>query len=63
MTKCGIIISCAEITIGFDPDSYTVMETDGTATVTVRILEGELAVGRTVDVDFRTVDGFGLSGA
>ena len=41
-----------EAQIGFDPDSYTVNEEDGSVTLTVRVIKGSLA--REVQVGFMT---------
>ena len=47
------------VTIGFDPDQYSVNEDDGSVSLTVRVLAGELA--RAVSVNFFTVDGSATS--
>ena len=47
------------MTIGFDPDQYSVNEDDGSVSLTVRVLAGELA--RAVSVNFFTVDGSATS--
>ena len=49
------------MTIGFDPDEYFVNEEDGSVSLTVRVLAGELA--RTVSVNFFTEDGTATSSA
>ena len=51
-----------DVVIGFEPDIYTVPENDGPVIVTVRILQGGPGAGRTIEVLFRTADGFGLTG-
>ena len=38
--------------VGFDPDSYTVSEADGTATLTVKVISGTLQT--QVSADFST---------
>ena len=50
-----------DVTIGFLPDDYSVNEADGTVTLTVRVLAGQLA--RPVEVDFTTRDGTATSTA
>ena len=50
-----------DVTIGFLPDDYSVNEADGTVTLTVRVLAGQLA--RPVEVDFTTQDGTATSTA
>ncbi len=47
------------VTIGFDPSSFSVNETDGTATFTVRVLVGILE--RSASVTFSTMDGTATS--
>ena len=47
------------MTIGFDPAVYSVNETAGSVSLTVRVLAGQLA--RTVSVDFYTQDGTATS--
>ena len=42
--------------IGFNRESVTVNEADGTARLTVRVLTGELAPGATAEVEFNTAD-------
>ncbi len=49
------------MTIGFDPDVYSVNEEDGTVSLTIRVLAGQLA--RTVSVNFFTQDGTATSTA
>ena len=44
-----------EVVIGFDPETYTVDENDGFATLIVRVLSG--ALGKEVTVDFTTLPG------
>ena len=46
------IMSCAGVTIGFDPDTYSIVEGDRPVTVTVRLLSGTLET--TVDVSLHT---------
>ena len=48
-----------DVTIGFEPAAYTVNEDDGTVTLFVRVLDGELA--RPVTVGFNTEDGTATS--
>ena len=50
-----------DVTIGFLPVDYSVNEADGTVTLTVRVLAGQLA--RPVEVDFTTQDGTATSTA
>ena len=45
----------AAVVIGFDPDSYSVLEDAGTATLTVRLLRGELQT--EVSIQFFTSNG------
>ena len=45
--------------IGFDPAEYSINETAGSVSLTVRVLAGQLA--RTVSVDFYTQDGTATS--
>ena len=45
----------AVVTIGFDPDDYTVNETDGSVTLMVRLISGVLE--RDVIVNFETTPG------
>ena len=52
-------LSNTAVTIGFDPTEYFVNETDGSVSLTVRVLAGQLA--RTVSVDFYTQDGTATS--
>ena len=47
------------ITVGFDQDSYSVNETDGSVTLVVRIIDGSL--GRPATVNFFTTDGTATS--
>ena len=47
------------VTIGFDPETYSVNEDGGSVTLTVRVLDGELA--RPVTVAFNTQDGTATS--
>ena len=49
------------VTIGFDPDQYSVNEDDGSVSLTVQVLAGELA--RAVSVNFLTQDGTATSTA
>ena len=49
------------MTIGFDPAEYAFNETDGSVSLMVRVLAGQLA--RTVSVDFFTRDGTATSTA
>ena len=49
----------AGVVIGFDPTSFSVVETDGSATFTIRVLEGML--DRTTEVLFSTSDGSATS--
>ena len=49
------------MTIGFDPVTYFVNETDGSVTLIIRVLDGQLA--RSVEVDFTTRDGTATSTA
>ena len=51
----------SDVTIGFDPAEYAVNETDGSVSLIVRVLAGQLA--RTVSVDFLTQDGTASSTA
>ena len=51
-------LSFPAVTIGFDPDSYTVTEDDGPITFTVTVLDGTL--GRDVEVTFTTEDGIAI---
>ena len=44
------------IVIGFDPDSYSVNETDGTVMLTVRVFEGTISEGRSIPVRVTTSD-------
>ncbi len=60
--SCSLTFS-SELIIGFDSDSYTVSESDGTVSFIVRILSGTID-GRTpssdVVVEFFTGDGSAL---
>ena len=49
----------AAVTIGFDPDDYTVNETDGSVTLMVRLISGILE--RDVIVNFETTPGSATS--
>ena len=48
------------MTIGFDPDDYTVNEADGSVSLMVRLISGVLE--REVVVDFQTTPGSATSG-
>ena len=50
---------CTVVTIGFDPDQYTVSEPDGTVTLMVRLINGVLE--RDITVDFETSPGTATS--
>ena len=43
--------------IGFDPDTYSVNESDGTVTLRVRLLWGLIGEGRDILVRVATADG------
>ena len=52
-------LSNTDVTIGFDLTEYSVDEADGSVSLTVRVLAGQLA--RTVSIDFFTQDGTAIS--
>ena len=47
---------CAELRIGFQEVTYTVLESDVFATVTVEIFSGAVGIGENVSLDFFTTD-------
>ena len=57
MIVCFPLLRCAEplYRIGFSPTAYTVSEGDGTVSVTVELLAGELSQG--VPLSLVTADG------
>jgi hypothetical protein len=46
-----------ELTIGFDPDTYSEREDVGTVNLNVRVLDGQPGPGTIVTVDYRLLDG------
>ena len=49
-------VTVLEATIGFTEPSYTVLEGQGSVSMVVRVLSGEIPPGSTVDVTFSTSD-------
>ena len=56
-----LMLSNTDVTIGFNPEVYSVDEATGIVSLTVRVLAGQLA--RSVDVDYTTLDGTAISTA
>ncbi len=54
-----LVLVFAAITIGFNPTSYQVNETDGTISLIVELLGGRLSPGVEIEISFATSDGSG----
>lgn len=65
-TTCGLtslLLSphTAELVVGFDPDNYTIRESNGSVSVVVRVLEGHLDRSAEVSVSLTSGSALGKS--